>query len=473
MARKKFTRTILNNVLIEDLGSEGKSISRHDNKVVFSEFTAPGDVVDLEVYRSHKNYSEAKVVAFHSYSKDRVTPFCEHFGACGGCKLQHISYDVQLQHKQKQVIDALIRIGKLELPTVSPIIGSALQKGYRNKLDFSVSNKRWFTENEINTEEGLKPNAIGFHIPGRFDKVLDIQHCHHQAEPSNAIRNGMRTFMLENDYPFYDLKTNEGFLRGITIRNTQEGEFMLIVQFGKDEREWIEKTCQYLVSTFSEIGTLYYTINLKKNDSIYDLDLVLYKGKGYIEERMEALTFRISPKSFYQTNPSQAYELYKLTRSMAKLTGIETVYDLYTGTGTIANFIAHQAKKVVGIESVPMAIEDAKLNSSINNIHNTVFYAGDMKDIFTEDFIATNGKPDVIITDPPRVGMHNDVIDVLLRLEAPRIVYVSCNPATQARDLELLSEKYDIEQVQPVDMFPHTHHVENIVALQLRNSVSN
>jgi 23S rRNA (uracil1939-C5)-methyltransferase len=468
MARKKFIKTILNNILIEDLGSEGKSVSRHDNKVIFSEFTAPGDVVDLEVYRKHKNYLEAKAIAFHSLSKDRVEPFCQHFGVCGGCKLQHLNYDVQLHHKQKQVVDALLRIGKLTLPEVTPIVGSAIQKGYRNKLDFSVSNKRWFTSNEIDTPESLKPNAIGFHIPGRFDKVLDIQQCHHQAEPSNAIRNGMRAFMLTNEYPFYDLMKNEGFLRGITIRNTQQGEFMLIVQFGEDKPEWIEKTCQYLINTFAEISTLYYTINLKKNDSIYDLDLVLYKGKGYIEEHMEALTFRISPKSFYQTNPSQAYELYKLTRSLAKLTGEETVYDLYTGTGTIANFVAHQAKKVVGIESVSMAIEDAKLNSSINNIHNTVFYAGDMKDIFTDEFIKANGRPDVIITDPPRVGMHTDVVNVLLRLAAPRIVYVSCNPATQARDLQLLAEKYDIETVQPVDMFPHTHHVENIVALKLR-----
>ncbi|MDB5273264.1 MAG: TrmA family methyltransferase [Chitinophagaceae bacterium] len=468
MARKKFTRTIINNVLIEDLGSEGKSISRYDNKVIFSEFTAPGDLVDLEIYRSHKNYAEAKVTTFHSYAKERAIPFCEHFGICGGCKLQHIPYDLQLQHKQKQVVDALVRIGKLELPAVTPILGSAIQKGYRNKLDFSVSNKRWFTAKEIDTDASLHPNAIGFHIPGRFDKVLDIQHCHHQAEPSNAIRNGLRTFMLQQEYPFYDLKTNEGFLRGLTLRNTQQGEFMLIVQFGKDELEWIEKTCQFLVSSFAEINTLYYTINLKKNDSIYDLDLILYKGKGYIEEHMEALTFRISPKSFYQTNPSQAYELYKLTRSLAKLTGTETVYDLYTGTGTIANFVAHQAKKVVGIESVPMAIEDAKLNSSINNIHNTVFYAGDMKDIFTDAFIQENGRPDVIITDPPRVGMHNDVVDVLLRLATPRIVYVSCNPATQARDLQLLSTKYDIEQVQPVDMFPHTHHVECICVLKLR-----
>jgi 23S rRNA (uracil1939-C5)-methyltransferase len=468
MARKKFSKTVIPNVLIEDLGSEGKSISRHDNKVIFSEFTAPGDVVDLEIYRTHKNYAEAKAVHFHSYAAERAIPFCQHFGTCGGCKLQHITYGMQLTHKQKQVVDALVRIGKLELPPISPILGSAIQKGYRNKLDFSVSNKRWFTENEIDTETSLRPNAIGFHIPGRFDKVLDIEHCHHQAEPSNAIRNGMKEFMLANKYPFFDLKTQEGFLRGITVRNTQQGEFLLIIQFGQNQQEWIEKTCQYLVSTFAEISTLYYTINTKKNDSIYDLDLALYKGKGYIEEHMENLTFRISPKSFYQTNPSQAFELYKLTRSLAKLTGQETVYDLYTGTGTIANFVAHQAKKVVGIESVPMAIEDAKLNSSINHISNTVFYAGDMKDIFTDAFIEANGRPDVIITDPPRVGMHADVVNVLLRLAAPRIVYVSCNPATQARDLQLLAEKYEIETVQPVDMFPHTHHVENIVALTLK-----
>ncbi len=461
-------RIHISGATIEDLGAEGKSITRYDNKVIFTEFTAPGDLVDLEIYRSKKGYAEAKVTAFHSYSSERAIPHCAHFGICGGCKLQHLQYDRQLHYKQKQVIDALVRIGKLILPTINPIVGSAIQVGYRNKLDFSVSNKRWFTEQEIGTTANLLPNAIGFHIPGRFDKVLDITHCHHQMEPSNAIRNALKNFMLENKLSFFDLWAQEGFLRGITLRNTQQGAFMLIIQFGEHQQEWIEKTCDFLIASFPEIETLYYTVNTKKNDSIYDLDLTLHKGPGYLEEEMEGLVFRISPKSFYQTNPSQAFELYKLTRAFAQLTGNETVYDLYTGTGTIANFIAKQAGKVVGIESVPMAIEDAKLNSEINNIHNTVFYAGDMKDIFTSGFIEENGKPDVIITDPPRVGMHKDVVDELLKLAAPRIVYVSCNPATQARDLQLLSEKYDIETVQPVDMFPHTHHVENIVALKLR-----
>lgn len=461
-------RIHISGATIEDLGSEGKSITRYDNKVIFTEFTAPGDVVDLEIYKSKKGYAEAKVKAFHHYSSERSTPHCSHFGICGGCKLQHLQYDRQLHYKQKQVVDALVRIGKLNLPSVKPIVGSAIQVGYRNKLDFSVSNKRWFTEQEIGTTENLLPNAIGFHIPGRFDKVLDITQCHHQMEPSNAIRNALKQFMLDNNLSFFDLWAQEGFLRGITLRNTQKGAFMLIIQFGEHQLEWIEKTCNFLTASFPEIETLYYTVNTKKNDSIYDLDLILHKGPGYLEEEMEGLVFRISPKSFYQTNPSQAFELYKLTRSFAQLTGDETVYDLYTGTGTIANFIAKQARKVVGIESVPMAIEDAKLNSSINNIQNTVFYAGDMKDIFTSHFIEENGKPDVIITDPPRVGMHKDVIDELLKLAAPRIVYVSCNPATQARDLQLLSEKYDIETVQPVDMFPHTHHVENIAVLTLK-----
>jgi len=465
MAQK---RIHISGATVEDLGSEGKSITRYDNKVIFSEFTAPGDVVDLEIYRSKKGYAEAKVTAFHTYSPERATPHCKHFGVCGGCKLQHLRYDRQLYYKEKQVVDALVRIGKLTIPAVNPILGSAIQIGYRNKLDFSVSNKRWFTEQEISTSENLLPNAIGFHIPGRFDKVLDIEHCHHQIEPSNAIRMALKKFMLDNQLSFFDLWSQEGFLRGITLRNTQKGDFMLIIQFGEHNQEWITKTCDFLSSSFPQISSFYYTVNTKKNDSIYDLDLILYKGLEYLEEEMEGLKFRISPKAFYQTNPSQAYELYKLTRSFAKLKGTETVYDLYTGTGTIANFIAKQAGKVVGIESVPSAIEDAKLNSSINNIHNTVFYAGDMKDIFTTAFIAENGRPDVVITDPPRVGMHKDVVDELLKLEAPRIVYVSCNPATQARDLQLLCEKYDIETVQPVDMFPHTHHVENIVVLTLR-----
>ena len=461
-------RILISNATIEDLGSEGKSITRYENKVIFTAFAAPGDVVDLEIYRSKKGYAEAKITAIHTYSNERATPHCIHFGTCGGCKLQHIKYERQLHYKQKQVVDALIRIGKLDIPTIEPILGSALQVGYRNKLDFSVSNKRWFTETEIGTSENLEPNGIGFHIPGRFDKVLDIDHCHHQMEPSNAIRLGIKKFLLDNNLSFFDLWKQTGFLRGVTLRNTQKGVFMLIIQFGEENQEWIDKICTYLTTTFPEIETLYYVVNTKKNDSIYDLDLIQHSGKGYLEEEMEGLTFRISPKSFYQTNPSQAYELYKLTRSFAKLTGTETVYDLYTGTGTIANFIAKQAKKVVGIESVPMAIEDAKLNSAINNIQNTVFYAGDMKDIFTSTFIEENGKPDVIITDPPRVGMHQDVIIELLKLEAPRIVYVSCNPATQARDLQLLAEKYNIETVQPVDMFPHTHHVENIAVLVLR-----
>jgi 23S rRNA (uracil1939-C5)-methyltransferase len=461
-------RILITGATIEDLGSEGKSITRYENKVIFTAFAAPGDVVDLEIYRSKKGYAEAKVVKIHTPSEERAIPHCNHFGICGGCKLQHIKYDRQLHYKQKQVVDALVRIGKLDIPSVQPIVGSAIQVGYRNKLDFSVSNKRWFTEDEIRNTEELAPSGIGFHIPGRFDKVLDIEHCHHQMKPSNAIRLGLKKFLLDNNLSFFDLWKQTGFLRGITTRNTQKGAFMLIIQFGEENQEWIDKACEYLITTFKEIESLYYVVNTKKNDSIYDLDLILHSGKGYLEEEMEGLTFRISPKSFYQTNPSQAYELYKLTRSFAQLTGKETVYDLYTGTGTIANFIAKQAGKVVGIESVPMAIEDAKLNSSINNISNTVFYAGDMKDIFTTAFINANGKPDVIITDPPRVGMHQDVITELLKLAAPRIVYVSCNPATQARDLQLLNEKYSIETIQPVDMFPHTHHVENIAVLVLK-----
>jgi 23S rRNA (uracil1939-C5)-methyltransferase len=461
-------RSILENITIEDAAAEGKSLFRHDNKVIFVEYAVPGDVVDVEIYRSKKGFSEARVLKFHSYSPNRTKAHCQHFGICGGCKLQHMSYDYQLKIKQQQVVDNLTRIGKVNIPEVSPILGSSKTTRYRNKLDFSVSNKRWFTEDEISASENLLPNGIGFHIPGRFDKVLDILECHHQPEPSNAIRLAIKQYMLDKGLSFFDLRNQVGFLRGVTLRNTQQNEFMIIVQFGEDHPEAIQAFCRYVQEKFPEIVSFYYTVNLKKNDSIYDLDLVLFAGEPSLTETMEGLHYKISPKSFYQTNPSQAYELYKATRQLAQLTGSEVVYDLYTGTGTIANFVAQQASKVVGIESVPMAIEDAKLNAQVNQIQNTVFYVGDMKDIFTEQFIQENGRPDVIITDPPRVGMHADVIQQLLKLEAKRIVYVSCNPATQARDLQLLEEKYKIETVQPVDMFPHTHHVENIVALTLK-----
>lgn len=468
MARGKKPHPILENVLITGIAAEGKAIARVNDKVVFVPHVIPGDRVDLQVTKKKSAYLEARAVRFHEYSTDRIPAVCEHFGICGGCKWQVLPYNMQLQHKQQEVISNLTRIGKVELPPISPIIGSERTEFYRNKLEFTFSNRRWFTTDEMNAEEKPEMNGVGFHIPGMFDKVLDIHKCWLQNDISNQIRNEIRTYALKNSLPFFDLRNQHGFLRTMIVRTTSTGELMLIVVFFEEREQERVGLLKHIAAKFPEITSLLYIINAKANDTITDREVFVFKGEDAIYESMEGLRFKIGPKSFYQTNSEQAYELYKVARNFAQLTGNETVYDLYTGTGTIANFVAHQAKQVIGIEYVPEAIEDAKYNSALNKINNTLFYAGDMKDLLRQDFILEHGKPDVIITDPPRTGMHGDVIEAILYAAPKRIVYVSCNPATQARDLNLLDEAYKVTAVQPVDMFPHTHHVENVVLLEKR-----
>ena len=470
LAKNKKPLPIHEKVTITDIAAEGKAIAKVDDKVIFIPFVAPGDVVDIQITRKKSSYAEGKAIHFHEYSDKRAVPFCEHFGTCGGCKWQHIPYDEQLKYKQQQVMDSLTRIGKIEAKETFPILGSAKTTYYRNKLEFTFSNKKWLTLEQINSDESFScMDALGFHIPGLFDKVLDINKCWLQNDLSNRIRLDIREFCISNEgYEFFDIRKQTGLMRNIIIRTSSTGENMLIVIFYKNEEEQIEKLMAHLTATFPEITSMLYIVNEKCNDTITDQNVVVYNGKDYIEEEMEGLKFKIGPKSFYQTNSDQAYNLYKITREFAGLTGSELVYDLYTGTGTIANFVSRSAKKVIGIEYVPEAIEDAKVNSANNKIENTLFYAGDMKDILTQEFINQHGRPDVIITDPPRAGMHDDVINAILFAEAQKIVYVSCNPATQARDLSLLAAKYDVIKVQPVDMFPHTHHVENVVLLEKR-----
>ena len=472
MARKKKELPLLEKVTITDVAAEGKAVAKVNELVIFVPYVVPGDVVDLQVKRKKNHYAEAVAVKFHEKSPLRTEPFCSHFGVCGGCKWQCLSYEEQLKYKQKQVFDNLTRIGKVELPEFRPILGSEKTRFYRNKLEFTFSNKRWLTEEEVKQDVKYdQMNAVGFHIPGAFDKVLAIDKCWLQDDISNQIRNAVRDYAYAHNFPFFDLRTQEGLLRNIMIRTSSTGELMVVLQckVTDDEgRRKMEEILQFMADSFPQITSLMYVINNKCNDPIGDLDVEVFKGNDHIFEEMEGLRFKVGPKSFYQTNSEQAYNLYKVAREFAGLTGNELVYDLYTGTGTIANFVARQARKVVGIEYVPEAIEDAKVNSALNGIDNTLFYAGDMKDILTNDFIAEHGRPDVIITDPPRAGMHNDVIDVILAAEPKRIVYVSCNPATQARDLQLLDGKYKVTAVQPVDMFPHTHHVENVVQLERR-----
>lgn len=472
MARKKKELPLLEKVTITDVAAEGKAVAKVNELVIFVPYVVPGDVVDLQVKRKKNHYAEAVAVKFHEKSPLRTEPFCSHFGVCGGCKWQCLSYEEQLKYKQKQVFDNLTRIGKVELPEFRPILGSEKTRFYRNKLEFTFSNKRWLTEEEVKQDVKYdQMNAVGFHIPGAFDKVLAIDKCWLQDDISNQIRNAVRDYAYAHNFPFFDLRTQEGLLRNIMIRTSSTGELMVVLQckVTDDEgRRKMEEILQFTADSFPQITSLMYVINNKCNDTIGDLDVEVFKGNDHIFEEMEGLRFKVGPKSFYQTNSEQAYNLYKVAREFAGLTGNELVYDLYTGTGTIANFVARQARKVVGIEYVPEAIEDAKVNSALNGIDNTLFYAGDMKDILTNDFIAEHGRPDVIITDPPRAGMHNDVIDVILAAEPKRIVYVSCNPATQARDLQLLDGKYKVTAVQPVDMFPHTHHVENVVQLERR-----
>ena len=478
MARKKKELPLLEQVTITDVAAEGKALARVNDMVVFVPYVVPGDVVDLQVKRKKHSYAEAVAVKFHEYSPLRSEPFCKHFGVCGGCKWQCLKYEEQLRYKQKQVTDNLTRIGKVELPEISPILGSEQTREYRNKLEFTFSNKRWLTQEEV--EQDVKydqMNAVGFHIPGAFDKVLAIDECHLMDDICNRIRNGVRDYAYEHDYTFFDLRSQEGMLRNMMIRLAEDEaernikELMVVMQFkivNPDEELLMKQLLQYMADTWPEITSLMYVINNKCNDTIGDLPVYTFKGQDHIIEEMEGLKFKVGPKSFYQTNSRQAYNLYKVAREFAGLTGDELVYDLYTGTGTIANFVSRQARQVIGIEYVPEAIEDAKVNSAINGIGNTLFFAGDMKDILNQEFINEYGRPDVIITDPPRAGMHNDVIDTILFAEPKRIVYVSCNPATQARDLSLLDVKYRVTRVQPVDMFPHTHHVENVVLLELK-----
>ncbi len=465
MGRKK-DLPLLEKIRITDIGAEGNAIARVDKLVIFVPMLIPGDIVDIQVIKKRKKYLEGRVVKFHVYSADRIKPKCAHFGICGGCKWQHLPYDLQLHYKEKQVIDNLTRIGKVELPSINPILGSSDQYLYRNKLEYTFSNKRWLTKEEISSGRKIEhENALGFHIPGLFDKVLNINECHLQPEPTNSIRNSVREYAIENGLSFFDLKEQSGFLRNIIIRNSLDGKVMVIVVFSFEDAKMRKGLLDFLDKKFPHTDSLMYVVNPKRNDSLVDQDAILYKGKDHLTETMNGLKFRIGPKSFYQTNTRQALELYKVVKEFAGLTGSEVVYDLYTGTGTIANFVAGSAFKVIGIEYVEEAVNDAKVNSSINKIHNTMFFTGDIKNILSPQFLVDNGKPDVIITDPPRAGMHKDVVKAILASSPDRIIYVSCNPSTQARDIQLFSEKYCVISVQPVDMFPQTHHVENVVLL--------
>ena len=469
MAKKRKQLPLLEKVPVTGVAAEGKAIAWVDGMTVFVPFAVPGDVADIQITKKKSNYAEGKVTRFESFSENRADPFCEHFGTCGGCKWQILPYGEQLKYKQKQVEDNLTRIGKVELPEISPILGAPETTFYRNKLEFTFSDKRWLTEKEISSgSEPRQMDALGFHIPGMFDKVLDINKCWLQDDLSNQIRNAARDFCLKNKFSFFDLRNQSGLMRTLILRNTSVGEWMVIVVFYEDDAEKREMLLNFLAGKFPQITSLLYIINRKANDTITDQEVICWKGREYIVEEMEGLQFKIGPKSFYQTNSRQAYSLYKVAREFAGLSGSERVYDLYTGTGTIANFVARNAGKVIGIEFVEEAIEDARKNSRNNNIENTSFFAGDMRKILTVDFIREHGRPDVIITDPPRAGMHDDVIGAILFAEPQRIVYVSCNPATQARDLNLLDSKYRVARVQPVDMFPQTHHVENVVLLERR-----
>jgi 23S rRNA (uracil1939-C5)-methyltransferase len=468
LGRKK-DLPVLENVEITDVAAEGKALAKVNDMVIFVPWAAPGDMADIQLTRKRNSYAEGRVVRFHKYAEERAVPFCEHFTVCGGCKWQHLPYESQLGYKQKQVVDNLVRIGKVEIEELCPICGSEQTTFYRNKLEFTFSNKRWLTDEEISGD--TKFNAMdgaGFHIPGMFDKVLDIRKCWLQDDISNRIRLFIKDFCIARNYPFFDLRVQSGFIRTLIVRTSSNGEVMIIAVFFEDDKEKRELLLNAVKARFPEITSLMYVINSKCNDTITDREVVTFYGKDHLVEEMEGLQFKVGPKSFYQTNSRQAYRLYSIAREFAGLTGSETVYDLYTGTGTIANFIARDSKKVIGIEYVPEAIEDARLNARLNRLENTEFFAGDMKNLLTAGFIARHGQPDVIITDPPRAGMHDGVTDTLLATAPERIVYVSCNPATQARDLNRLSARYRVCKVQPVDMFPHTHHVENVALLKLK-----
>ncbi len=470
VGRKKNKLPLLENIKIENIAAEGKALARVNERVLFVPMAVPGDIVDVQISKKKNSFMEGYVKTYKELSSMRIKPKCKHFGTCGGCKWQMLPYKNQLEFKQQQVIDALQRIAKVELPEICPIIGSENDYYYRNKLEYTFSNKRWFTEEEMNEPDVENTAGVGFHIPKMFDKILDITECHLQAEPTNAIRNWLRTYALNNKLSFYNVRMHEGFLRNLIIRNTSTGELMVIMIFGKNEHDQIQNLLHQMQANFPQITSLLYVINQKKNDTINDLEVLHFAGKNHIMEKMEELNYKIGPKSFYQTNSAQAYQLYSVAREFAALTGKEIVYDLYSGTGTIANFVAHKAKKVIGVEFIPEAIEDAKENALLNELGNTIFIAGDTKDVLNQDFFDTNGNPDVIILDPPRAGLHTDVIKMLIWAAPQKIVYVSCNPATQARDIALLNENYKLIKVQPVDMFPQTHHVENVVLLEKREN---
>ena len=470
MSRKNRRKNIsLENIEVINTASKGKSIARHDGRVIFINGAVPGDICNITVFKKRRKYWEARVDKIIKKSKYRIEPKCSHFGTCGGCKWQNMQYEAQLNFKQNEVLNNISKIGGVTIDKYNKILGSEKIYNYRNKMEFTFSNKRWLTQEEIISNENITDkNALGFHVPGMFDKVIDIKTCHLQDEPSNTIRNSIREFALNNKLSFFDIKKQEGLLRNLMIRISKIGEIMVLVQFFNDDSKKINLLMSFIKDSFSEITSLLYTINTKPNNTIYDQEIICYSGKNYIREKIENLTFKIGPKSFFQTNSEQAKLLYSSVRKLANIKKNDVVYDLYTGTGTIAQFISNNAKKVVGIDSVPEAINAAMESAKDNNIRNCIFYSGDMKNIFSDEFILKNGKPDVIIADPPRDGMHKKVIEQLLKILAKRIIYVSCNPATQARDLALLKEKYNIEEIQSVDMFPHTHHVENILSLDLR-----
>ncbi|MCQ0112972.1 23S rRNA (uracil(1939)-C(5))-methyltransferase RlmD [Zhouia amylolytica] len=473
MSRKKNKNVVFEQIEVIDAGAKGKAVARTDEgRVIFIKNAVPGDIVDVKIFKKRRGFLEGEAINFHSLSDRRTEPVCEHFGVCGGCKWQHMGYEHQLFFKQKEVENNLKRLGHIELPEVSPILGSEKQYFYRNKMEFAFSNARWLTREEIESGDEIDSrNALGFHIPGAWDKILDVKKCHLQEDPSNAIRLAVKHFANENDLTFFNPREHAGLLRSLMLRIVSTGEIMVVIQFYDDNKDQRELLLDYLKQEFPEITSLQYIINQKANDTIYDQEVVLYHGRDHIYEEMEGLRFKINAKSFYQTNSDQAYELYKVARNFADLSGNELVYDLYTGTGTIAQFVAKNAKKVIGVEAVPEAIEDAKANAQLNGIENVDFFVGDMKNVFNEAFINTHGLPDVIITDPPRDGMHKDVVQQILNIAPDKVVYVSCNSATQARDLALMDEMYKVTKVQAVDMFPQTHHVENVVLLEKRQNI--
>ncbi len=466
MARRRQRKKLIKDAEISNMAAEGKAFWRHNGKVIFVEDGIPGDVADILIHKKKKDYAIGRIAELKQASPLRIEPFCQHFGVCGGCKWQMISYEQQLAYKSLTVVEAFQRIGKLDFPTPLPILGADPNRYYRNKMDFSFSNKKWLTKAEIDSEAAFNRNGLGFHKPGMFDKVVDIEHCYLQAAPSNEIRNAIRDYAIQNDLSFYDIIQQEGLLRNLIIRSSSLGEWMVLLSFGEDIAAARTALLDHLVEKFPQITSLHYVINTKKNESLYDLDIHTYHGRGHIFESLEDLKFKISPKSFFQTNSAQAERLYQVVRDFANLQGEEVVYDLYTGTGSIGLFLARHCKKVVGIEEVEAAIEDAKFNAQLNQIDNSSFFAGDVRQLLNADFLQEHGQVDLLVTDPPRAGMHPDVVQEILKMAPKRIVYVSCNPITQARDLQALSTQYKITSVQPVDMFPHTYHVENVVALE-------